>query len=70
MVELDSMQTAITQVPIQAAKAVVMALKEAATGPSTGTNLANMGEVHRPRHGRPALKQPAFHWKAPAKYTA
>ena len=68
MAELDSMQTAITQTAINAATEEVMALKEADTGPVTGTNMAVMEELHRPRHGRPALRQPAFDWKAPDKY--
>ena len=44
MAALDTMQTAITQVAIQAASTVVMALKGADTGPTTGTNMANVGE--------------------------
>ena len=63
------MQTAITEITIQAAKAAVMALKEADTVPATGINLANLREAHRPRHGGPALRQPAVSWKAPDKYT-
>ena len=42
------------QVAIQVATMAVMALKGR---PTTGTNMANVGEVHRPRHGEPALRQ-------------
>ena len=45
-----------------------MALKEADMGPATGANMANMGQVHRPRHGRQVLRQLAFYWKAPDRY--
>ena len=62
----DSMQTAITQVPIQTATVAVMALKEADTG-TRCANLANAAEAYRLRHGRPALRQLAFDWKAPDK---
>ena len=30
--------------------------------------MANVGEMHRSRHSRPALGQPAFHCKALDKY--
>ena len=40
MAELDSKQTAVTLAAIQAA---MMALKEADIGPTTGTNMANVG---------------------------
>ena len=62
------MQTAITQAAIQAATVAVKVLKEQDIGPTTGTNVANTEEAHRPRHGRPALRQPTFNWKAPDKY--
>ena len=45
-----------------------MALKEAGTGLATDVNVANTGEVQRPRHGRPGLRQPSFNWKVPDKY--
>ena len=65
MVGLDSMQMAVMQVAIQAAIVAVMSLKEADTGPTTGVNMAKAGEMHRPRHGGPALRQPAFNWETP-----
>ena len=49
---------------IQTATEVLMALTEADTGPTKGTNMANLGEMYKYRHGRPALRQPAFDWKA------
>ena len=54
---------------IQAATVGVMALKEADTGPTSDVNMASVGEAHIPRHGRPAVRLPAFHWKASDKYT-
>ena len=68
MTNIDSMQIAITQAAVKTATLIVMVLKEADTGSTTGANLANMGEVHIPRDSRPALRQPAFNWKAPYKY--
>ena len=62
------MQTVIMQAAIQVATAAVMALKETDTVPTTGANMAHAGEVNRHRHGRLALGQPAFNWKAPDKY--
>ena len=62
------MQTAITHVAIQAATAMMMAIKEADTGPTTGTNMTNVGEMHRPGHERTALRQQTLDWKAPDKY--
>ena len=62
MAELDSLQTAITQVAMQASAVRLKALKEAETT-ITGINMANEAEVHRPRNGGPALRQPAFSWK-------
>ena len=49
MAELDSMQTVIMQVAIKAATVAVMALREADTGPTTGTNILNVEEAHIPR---------------------
>ena len=54
MAELDTMQTVIKQVGIQAV--AVVALKEQDTGPIIGANKANVGQAFRPRHGRPALR--------------
>ena len=47
MAELDSMQTAITQVAIHAATMAEMTLKEADTKPATGTSLANVRKALR-----------------------
>ena len=46
----------------------MVALTEADTGPTSATNMANVGEMHSYRYGRPALRQPSFDWKAPDKY--
>ena len=56
MVEVDSMQTTIMQLAIQTATVAVMVQTEA----DTGANMANVGEVHRHRHGRSFLRHPAF----------
>ena len=56
------------QLAIQAATAAVMKLREADTGTTSGTSMANVGEAHRHRYSRPALMQPSFNWNAPDKY--
>ena len=68
MAESELIQTAIRQVAFQAARVVVMALSEADTGPTPGTTTANAGEAHRPRHGRPVLRQSSLDWKSQDKY--
>ena len=45
-----------------------MVMKEAGAEPTLGENTTSLGEAHRKRHGRPALKQPSFNWNAPDKY--
>ena len=67
MAESEAIQTAVTQVAIQAATVAVV-LREADTGPTSGAIMANAGEACRQKHGRPALKQPLFNEKAPGKY--
>ena len=62
MVESEAIQTTVMQVTIQAATAVVMMLREADVRPTLGNSMANEGEAHRHRHGRPALIQPSFDW--------
>ena len=68
MAESEAIQTAITQVAIQLVTAAVMALREAETGPASGSSTANAEEVHRPRYGGPTLPQWSFNWKTPNKY--
>ena len=68
MAESEAIQTAIMHVDILAATVAVIALKEADTEPTSGASTTNAEEVHRPGHGRPALRQPSFDWKAPDKY--
>ena len=65
MVESEAIQTAVTQAGIQAATVAQMELREADAGPTSGTSMAKVGEVHRHRNGRPALRELAFNWKAP-----
>ena len=65
MAESEATQKLIMQATIQAATAVLMALKEAATGPDSGASTTNEREVHKPRHVRPALGQPSFNQNAP-----
>ena len=47
----------------QAARAAVMALREADAGPGSGASSARQRAVHRQRHCGLALKQPSFSWK-------
>ena len=68
MAELDAMHTIIMQVAIQVAGELVMELKEEDTGSVTASDMAKTGEVYRSQHSKPALRQPAFDWKAPDKY--
>ena len=62
MAEVDSMQTTVMQVAMQAATVAVMTLKEAAQTLQQ-VPLSPIQERHRPRHGRPALRQQSFNWK-------
>ena len=64
MVQVKAIQSVITQ----AATAVVMVMKETDTGTISGVNIASLRDVHRQRHGGPALKQLSFNWSAPDKY--
>ena len=45
---------------IQTATTTVMLLREPGARSRSSTNTASLREVHRKRHGRPALKQPPF----------
>ena len=69
MAESETIQTAVTQVSIQAAMAVVMVMKEADAGPASGANTISSGEADRYRCGSPALGQLSFNWNAQDKYT-
>ena len=62
--ESKAIQAIVNKAAIQAATAVVMALGEKVEGPRSATNMTSSREVHRQRHGRPALKQPSFKWNA------
>ena len=55
MAELDSIHAAIIQAAIQRVTVVVMALKEADIGPTTGIVMPNTGGALRPRYDRLAL---------------
>ena len=68
MAESGAIQMAIMEAAIQTARAAVMALREADAGPPSGARTANVGEVHRPRHGGQALREQSFKWKAQDKY--
>ena len=68
MANLDAIQSIFTQVAIQAVTAAAIEMRETDAGPLSGTNTAHLREVHRQRHGRPALKQPSFNWNAPGKW--
>ena len=61
MADSEAIKTAIMQAAIQEATV-------ADTEPKAGARTAKVGETHRHRHGRPALRQPSFYWKAPDKY--
>ena len=37
-----------------------MAVRDADTGPASGANTTSLGEAHRQRCDKPALKQPSF----------
>ena len=56
------------QAAIQADEAAVIVKRVAAADLASGSNAVSSGEVHRHRHGRPALRQPFFNWNAPGKY--
>ena len=45
-----------------------MALRDAHAEPTSDVSMASVGETHRHRYGRQALRQPSFDWKAPDKY--
>ena len=64
MAESEAIQTAVMQV----ATLVVMVLREAYVGPTSGASMANAGEAFKHRYGRPALRQPSFDWSGPDKY--
>ena len=56
------------QVPIQTATVTVMVLKEADARLASDGSTANVGQAHRHRHGRAALRQTFFDLNAPDKY--
>ena len=58
MADSEAILTAIMQVTIQAAT----------VGSASGASTAYAEEAHRSRHGRQALRQQSFDWKAPDKY--
>ena len=64
----EAIQAIVNKPAIQATTAVVIALGEADAGPRSSANTACPREVHRQRHGRPALKQPLLNWNASDKY--
>ena len=51
MVESEAVQSVVTQAVIQAATAMVMVMREADTGPISGTDITNLKEGYRQRHG-------------------
>ena len=58
--ESEAIQAAVMQYGIWAVTTVVMALREADTGPIYGASRVNTGEACSHRHGRPAIRQPSF----------
>ena len=64
MAESEASQMTVTQVVIQAAMAVVMAMRKADTRSSYGAKTANSGEEHRQRHGGPKLRKTSFNRNA------
>ena len=68
MAESEVTQTVAIHVTIEAAMAVVIAVREVDAGPASGINAVSFGEVHGHRHGRPALRQPSFNLNVTDKY--
>ena len=68
MVKSEAIQKAIMKATIQTATAAAKALEEADTRPNSGTSTAKIGEAHRPRHSRSALRQVSFNWKTLDRY--
>ena len=66
MPESEEIMTAVIQMAIQAATTAVMVMREADAGPTLGTNMVNLGEVHR--HRTSWTRQPLFNWNFPGKY--
>ena len=54
MAESEAIQTAVMQAAIQPSTVAVMALREADSGPTSGTSTKNIEEACRQRSGRPA----------------
>ena len=72
MAESEATQALVNQAAIKAAitaaMALVMVLGEAGVGPRSAENTISPREVHRQRHGSPALKQLLLNWNATEKY--
>ena len=68
MLESEAIQSVFTQAAVQAATAMVMAMREAGTGPISGTNTSSSKEAHRQRYDRPDLEQLSFNCNAPDRY--
>ena len=52
----QAIQTVVIQVAVQATTVAVITLREADTGPTSGSNTSTAGEVHRTRNDRPVLR--------------
>ena len=52
-----------------AIQAAMTAVWQTNAGPTSGTNMVNLGDVCRHRYGGPALRQLSFNWNAPDMYT-
>ena len=60
MAESQAMQSIINNAIVQAATAVMMAIRHADVGPRSAVNTANPREHQRQRYGGPALEKPSF----------
>ena len=67
MAESEGIQVIVNQVAIQTATAAVMELREEDTGPRPGAITMSQREIHRARHGGPAVKKPSFNWNVTDK---
>ena len=68
MAELEAIQTEVIKQLSKQAMSAVMVMTEAGSWPTSDTNIFNLKEAHKHRHGRKALRQPSFNWNTADKY--
>ena len=64
MAESKTVQSGVKQAAVQGAAPVIIALRNADTGPRSATNATRTSALQGQRHGRTALRQLSFNWNA------